>query len=62
MFSTLRTKALLALTGLAAIGGLVALPGSASAARVSIEMIFAWAYGLRRNDPCSMPGRLMSST
>ena len=32
MFSTLRTKALLALTGLAAIGGLVALPGSASAA------------------------------
>ena len=32
--------------------------GCASAADVSIETIRAWAYGLRRTAPCSMPGRL----
>ena len=37
-------------------------PGRASAAEVSIELIRAWATGLRRIDMCSMPGRLMSST
>jgi hypothetical protein len=37
-------------------------PGRASAAEVSIELMRAWATGLRRIDMWSMPGRLMSST
>jgi hypothetical protein len=37
-------------------------PGSASAAEVSIELIRAWATGLRRTDMCSIPGSAMSST
>ena len=36
--------------------------GWASAADVSIDTIRAWAYWLRRIAPCSMPGRLTSST
>src|SRR4051812_23302916 len=36
--------------------------GRASAAEVSMETIRAWASGLRRIAPCSVPGRRMSST
>ena len=36
--------------------------GWASAADVSIETIRAWANGLRRMAPCSMPGSCTSST
>jgi hypothetical protein len=35
--------------------------GCASAALVSTERIRAWAYGLRRTAPCSIPGSAMSS-
>jgi hypothetical protein len=37
-------------------------PGSASAAEVSMDTMRACANGLRRTAPCSMPGRLTSST
>jgi len=36
-------------------------PSKASARLVSIERIFAWGCGLRRNLQCSMPGSWMSS-
>jgi hypothetical protein len=36
--------------------------GWASAALVSMLRIRAWAYGLRRTAPWSMPGSTMSST
>ena len=36
-------------------------PGSAAAFDVSIEVIVAWAIGLRRIAMCSIPGSLMSS-
>ena len=36
--------------------------GCASAADVSIETMRAWASGLRRIAPCSIPGSLTSST
>ena len=35
--------------------------GWASAFDVSIEMMRAWAYGLRRSAPWTMPGRRTSS-
>ena len=35
--------------------------GCASASDVSIETIFACAYGLRSIAPCTIPGSLMSS-
>ena len=35
--------------------------GWASAAEVSIETIRAWAYGLARTAPCSIPGIVTSS-
>jgi hypothetical protein len=36
--------------------------GWASAADVSMATMRAWAYGLRRIAPCSMPGSRTSST
>ncbi len=36
-------------------------PGAAAARVVSTELIFAWAYGLRRIAMCSIRGRTMSS-
>ena len=36
-------------------------PGAALAAAVSIERMFAWAYGLRRMAMWTMPGSLTSS-
>ena len=36
--------------------------GWASAAEVSMETMRAWAYGLRRTAPWSMPGSCRSST
>ena len=40
----------------------VTTAGWARAALTSTEMILAWASGLRKIAPCSMPGIEMSST
>ena len=36
-------------------------PSTAAAAEVSIDVMRACAYGLRRNSRCSIPGSVMSS-